>query len=593
MANPFQRHCSDETLISHLDGELAFYAKGPVRRHLERCWSCRLRLSEIETQVLATTRALNEDVFPGPERIAAARLRFLNQADRIADEILARRRVWRQLPALAWAAAAVLLIGVASVLTFDRRDVRADAEAAMERVAAAEAKVSAAPVHQRFRVTARQTQPVGATRTGRLDVWSQPDRGRYATSFEDADGVVRHAVWQPDSARQYVYRPAAARQVVRISRERPNEKWDLLREGVSLEDLEAGLLTWIENRAWRPVSISAAMASLASSDGASLTMEQVADGGASAVRLTAGKSSAGVAVEFVLDVDARTYTPRLQTIRYTSGGRSLELLLRAEDAPQTMPASFEPPSFSAEPAAPAVRRSDAAAIPQGSAELEIGVHRALHDRKACLGETVEVAANSGAIEVRGVVATPERKAELVAALSALGDPRLAIDIRSAQDVLHEMSPASVADSAGTAAPVKGRSGVEWLARVLGVREPEAEEFADRAISAGEALMRDAQALRQLRERFEGRPEFDAPTFRESLRHMELDHIAALARQAEALRALIAPLLPGARVEPATAGIFDLAKTVNDRLRAVVLGESQDRQSLDAALAQLQAALRGR
>jgi anti-sigma factor RsiW len=88
----FQRHCSDETLICHLDGELPFYAKAPVHRHLERCWQCRLRLSEIEAQVLAATRAMKDDAFPGPQRMADARAQFLSQADRIAAEVFQARR---------------------------------------------------------------------------------------------------------------------------------------------------------------------------------------------------------------------------------------------------------------------------------------------------------------------------------------------------------------------------------------------------------------------------------------------------------------------------------------------------------------------
>ena len=171
MMTPFQRHCSDDTLICHLDGELPFYAKTPVRRHLERCWQCRLRLSEIERQALAATRAMEADAFPGPHRIAAARERFLSQADRIAAEELDVRPRTTRAPGwrgLVWAAAALLLAAVLPLWRMTRSERAPSAVEAMTRVAQAEAQAARAPSHQRFRVVARQARPEQAVREGRL-----------------------------------------------------------------------------------------------------------------------------------------------------------------------------------------------------------------------------------------------------------------------------------------------------------------------------------------------------------------------------------------------------------------------------------------
>ena len=91
MATFLQRHCSDECLIAHLDGELPFYRRRLVRRHLASCWQCRLRLSEIEKQVFQVTHGMEEDSFPGPQGIVDARLRFQRAADQIAAEVATSR----------------------------------------------------------------------------------------------------------------------------------------------------------------------------------------------------------------------------------------------------------------------------------------------------------------------------------------------------------------------------------------------------------------------------------------------------------------------------------------------------------------------
>jgi anti-sigma factor RsiW len=268
----FQRHCSDETLISHLDGELPFYARTPVRRHLERCWRCRLRLSEVESQVLSVTRAMERDIFPGPERAAEARLSFLRQADRIADEVFCRQAAKRRFVpgrALVWAAAAVVLLAIVSVWTGTRRDTRPVALTTMNRVEAAGRCGRCASPSTSNSAGRRADATAGRSAERRLEVWSDPAQGRFATAFRDGRGGVQHAVWQP--------RPIGSTSIGRLARrrspgfrERGRQSWDLLHDGMTPGDLESGLLTWLENRSWQRRSRSPALASLASSDGATL-----------------------------------------------------------------------------------------------------------------------------------------------------------------------------------------------------------------------------------------------------------------------------------------------------------------------------------
>ncbi len=599
MATLFQRHCNDESLISHLDGELPFYRRARVRRHLEECWQCRLRLSEIEAQVLAVTRAMQEDAFPGPQRIADARLRFLARADAIADEVLERRvrRVrafgWR---GLAWAGACLTLLGAFAAWRLSRSPL-APAEA-IQRLERAESQAARLPAHQKFRIVARQLRPQPASRQSRLELWSEPDRGRFMTRFSDARGVLRHALWQPESGRRYVFRASVATTVVRLQRQQVRERWEqvLFRDGLTLEDLEAALLTWIENRSWRPVSLSSGIAYL-SADGAALSAEQVRPG---VLRLRARKSAGRVTVEFILDVNARTYTPYLQRIRYESPARLLELELEAEPADAAAAAvSFEPPAaLLPHPASPAALPPPpvAAAPVPDAALLEIRIFQALHAVRACLGETIGVSARpGGAFEVHGAVVSPERKEEVLAALAPLAGPRLVVDLKSAGEMLREIAPASVTlDRPPVPAPSRGAA-IKALARYFSGSGTEAEQFAEQALSAGESTMTEAQALRTLAERF---GTLDSPKLRGLVGTMARDHLNELDAKVRAAGRLLRPLgevspppVPSARErwDAEFLRIFSLAKSWNESLRALFSGGGSPEQTI-AALAALQSAV---
>ncbi|MCI0721192.1 MAG: hypothetical protein L0338_19800 [Acidobacteria bacterium] len=83
----------------------------------------------------------------------------------------------------------------------------------------------------------------------------------------------------------------------------------------------------------------------------------------------------------------------------------------------------------------------------GKPEAEIQAQYSLHRLKACLGEPIEVLRTpAGQIEVGGLVATPERKEDLRAALE--GVPFLKIRIRTVGEALqqHSSSPQDLTNS---------------------------------------------------------------------------------------------------------------------------------------------------
>ncbi|MGH9626804.1 MAG: anti-sigma factor family protein, partial [Bryobacteraceae bacterium] len=67
-----EEHCSDETLLAHLDGELPLEEHARVSAHLKSCWRCRASLADLERQALALAKMLEADTFPGRGRIAQA-----------------------------------------------------------------------------------------------------------------------------------------------------------------------------------------------------------------------------------------------------------------------------------------------------------------------------------------------------------------------------------------------------------------------------------------------------------------------------------------------------------------------------------------
>ncbi len=597
MRTIFQRHCSDESLISHLDGELPFYRRASVRRHLEKCWQCRLRFSELADQVLEATRAMKEDSFPGADRIAAARIRFLASANRMAAEVLSKERPARSagLPRLVWAAGCLVLLLAYPLWHAARRGPAPEAAAieTIRRVETVEAEAARRAAHQQFRVVVRQLQPQVSERESRLEVWSEPQRGRFASRLSDRRGVLRHAVWQPEPGRQYVYRAGRSEAAETLTRREAREQWDnwLYRRGLTLEEFEEGLLSWLESRPWRPVSFTSGVAVLAGMDGAVLVLEEVR----ATRRLRVRKTIDRVTLEFTLEIDSRTHVPSLQAIRYESAGRRLELVLYAEHAASAEPVSFEPPASllarRTAPTIPAPLMPTSASRPStDDSGLELRLYLTLHRLGACLSESVEVHRRpDGALEVRGALASPERKGQLTAALAPLAGPRLVLNLKSSKELLEEMQPESVTLDRQPAPRLPDRAGaLKFLSRLF-PDQAAAEAFADQTLSAGEAVMREAQALRLLAETFGGRSDLDSPQARRMLEGMISDHLKHLEARVEAARRHLQPILGSIEHAPAptadAAGRWDLellriskdAEALNNRLRRLFAGTGENHE----------------
>jgi hypothetical protein len=388
---------------------------------------------------------------------------------------------------------------------------------------------------------------------------------------------------------------------VKWSRREARERWAdiLFREGLTLEDLEAGLLTWLEDRPWQPVSLSSGVSLMATGDDAALKAERaLSAAGREVLRLSAWKTVGTVSVGFILEVGSRDFLPQLQCIRYDSPARTLELWLYPEPVRAARLVSYEPPTVVGLappplPLLPEPRAPQVSLLPAQIADpvlTEMEVHYALHRVRACLGEAVEVVRRpGGGLEVRGVVVDSERKEQITAALAPMAGPFVRIDVKSVQEALGEMDPGAVRVAPRPAAPAQPRKQViQLLAKYFSVDERAAEKFADKALSESDDLIFEAQALRQLAASFPSEGEIQSPRARWLLQVMTYDHLSDMRAKLESAWQVVRPPLaaaagPGyvvrsdADVGPGDLGdagfeqIFKLTRQLNDRLRSLFSG----------------------
>ncbi len=100
----YESHLSDRELIMWMDGELAAREARRVDAHLQKCWTCRSRSSELE-RAIADFVSVHDQKIPlpsadGPRAMLRARMESIGEL----------RKPWRQLDALIAAVACGFLI---------------------------------------------------------------------------------------------------------------------------------------------------------------------------------------------------------------------------------------------------------------------------------------------------------------------------------------------------------------------------------------------------------------------------------------------------------------------------------------------------
>ena len=639
---PFQKHCSDELLLSHVDGELSFATESVVRKHLKACWECRATLAELEEQAQAVAKTLAEPLFPGVERIGEARRRFSVWERRFEQSLETgpklQLRATSSVHLRAVATAGVLCLAIAGIwFPYYLRNPRAaEVLAATQKV---EREIYQAPLlHQSFRVEISEKKPEMRRRTGRLEVWSEAGGARFTSRWRDDDGTLRHALWKPERNREYVFSPAMAPGVIPVAEQRTEMRSLVQISGgeVGLEQIEGGFARWLQARRWRPIALASELSVFVDENGVMLRAERVRSAeGESAIRLSAQRTYARFRVEIVMDVDALTYRPRLQRILFEADGREVEVYLAVERAesvpPQRLTATvFQPDAALIAPGMrTAVARSTKTVPPQPPAvvvvtqpdpadleAVEIEAHYALHRALACLGEPIEIVRHpSGYLQVRGLAATAERKTKLLASLAQVTTPSwLQVDIQTVEEVSAKQPREAVPSPREThtfAAHLPIQDQLEHFFSARGDsnssdRRRQIIELANEAVSSSDGALVHTWALRRLAERYGGnRAARLRPQSRRLLEAMLRDHLVALRARSDRTRQLLEPALvlapsgskPAAAEEvlsdlnwsDATLAVFDTIRGMDGLVQALVAGADLNGKPVELAAGELQRA----
>ncbi len=571
-----QRHCSDETLLAHADGELSPLVNRIVMCHLKKCWQCRARLEELEVQAHTLARTLDEVPLFSAEHIAQVRARLLSgqqDLERQHAGTLAFLPRTASIPfrSLAVAGVSFLLLMLGSSVYLTRSDGTREPKEVLSRAKEREQAVLNTPlvVHQTMRVEIGERALRRTSVAGRLEIWSESPQGQFALRWQDDQGIIRHAVWRGPGAGMRAYSTASIAPITAVPPPAtPVESMaDLSAYGLDPAMLEAAFLKWLDHWQGRPISLSADFSVFACRGDVALAVERVRMAGdAYVIRFSAVRIASGIRTEIVMDVDAKTWRPQLQRVRFDTPQKSVEFQLAVETLQFVSHAAI-PPEVSrsrdwlrqtlslASPKAPEEARAAQPVSSPGDNldRLEVEVHYALHRIRACLGEPVEIVRSpSGRILVEGLVKSTERKTELLTALGELGDTdALSVSIRAMSEVtVRATQPAVLTGSAtmltADRLPVENQLEDYFRARAKrdGVPvEDHVTKFINNAISGGEEALGEAWAFRRLIERY------PLQKCREMDHHQQLllesmvrDHLAALRTRVADVRRLIEPVM---------------------------------------------------
>lgn len=459
----FQRHYSDERLLSYLDGELPARTAEAVKQHLEQCWSCRRRAGELEDTLRSLSKTVDEVNYPGPLWVAETGLRIAERQREIDRDLASvpKLGILRGGLRSRLLVPAVCLASVLLAVAIWQYGQHASEPTAIEVIAlaqTAEVEIHQQPTRQVFRVEFTQVHPEPKQYSRRLEIWSDPTAERSAARWRGPAGDLKYAVYRPERGRGYIYDPAVTPTAV-LEADRSAKLvsvTEIGENGHQVEQLEAEFVKWLEGRQWQPLALVPGLASFASQDGAVLALEQIRlPVGEDVLRVTAQRVDEDLSVELLLEVDSREYRPRLLRLRFETPRRVVHVRVIPEEHRQVAAARlpvaiFEPDypqHIPTEPMAanrlPALTPTEAPApdtpprpLPSELLATEVEARYALHRVGAFLGDPIKIARSCTNVHVSGVVSTPERKNQLVAALAEMEEnPWLIHDLQTIDEVL--------------------------------------------------------------------------------------------------------------------------------------------------------------
>jgi len=597
-------HTSEEELRLYADGELDAQDGALVKAHLEACWSCRVKLDEVQETIadfISYRNHVLRPLVPPPPNNWRGFDSLLKRVSAVAED----RSLWAQFVSLvgrtfanlrAFAASPLAIrfaVGltitaplVAAWIVFNREQVVTAAEL-LKRASDSQTQkilsVSQPVIHQRIRISRRRGS-LAQPETVRLETWNdlnhsrfRQSTGEYGTGSGSDRESERHSTWSGSYRAPTENMLAALERIFRVNR-----------------------LDW--RRPLSAVSFAEWRKSL-SGKNEEIQRSRLADG-AEALSLRTISTEPprlGAIFEATLTVGARDWRPFRQTLRVNeeAGVAEYELLETAFEVvslADVNPATFaesQATNLAAEPSLvvplPVVSSSPApASAPIG---LEIETLALLSQAKADLGEQISVERTlEGALRIVGVVESEERKQELKRALATvLGSPGVRFEIETVEEAMrrarHPAAPSStVVEQRATTSgslPVEeelrrylsgqGRGGDPQL-------DDEMRRLARRTVNASFNIRQHAQALKRLGERFTSDQwrSFDGAA-RARLFGLIESHATAIRAQSYELRRSLQPIFKVDEPVPAEgeeiASAPDLIRAVN---QLVELSATSDR-----------------
>lgn len=576
-------HPSREDLLAHFDGELGARRARIVRQHLEQCWTCRQKTERVSKTVGAFVeyRQLRCDLAENlPPRqwtnfqflLAQASRRRSGSQPRLFSAL---RWTHAAVAAACVLAALVVWMRLASVTTVSAKEILARVDAAERR----EGPESGRPLLRQTLRVVRRSARGGVQAAQSVVVWQDLAAGEPRAAGEGQSPASIDIL--PSPWRREPLLSAAAFDRWRrslVSR----------REDVRTIDLPGGRPGFL---------IEVRDLGLGLKDGI---------------------------VENTLVVRSDVWRPVSQQVRVRSGGEELlfevvresyAFLSREKPLPPVRTAGAN--SRLAAPAAfPEPREApDSQADEPGLVRAEVEVRFALHRLNACVDDSIEAAAESGAVVVRGATATNERRNEIAAALARIGAVRF--EVEAAEVVAARMRAMETAEIPGQEAPAERVASVKLPVRDRLVsyfrrERPESDlahavaGVANSAVTASSAAVAHAGALKRLADRFS---EADVSRMEPAscwlLETMARSHLEQLREARRQVAEIVSPLLdrpslgatggaqqPSAGWRMESVEMFENSRAVDSLIRQLFAPSVALDQPVDPALDRLWTLLAG-